>query len=55
MRYSLAKEDQADYLFESLLIMAIQITLCTLTWVYIADKGDDNNEKEITASYTNDF
>jgi hypothetical protein len=50
IKYSLTKEEQADYFFESMMIMCIQIVLCLLTWSYILQE-----DTTITADYHNDF
>ena len=44
--YMLLTSDQADYLFESLFLMAIQVLLCILIWLY--DTGEIQFQKEFS-------
>ena len=50
--YNVSNENQADYFFEALLVMAIQMIICTCVWLVNTDRTDTKFEKP---KYTNKF
>lgn len=50
--YNVSNENQADYFFEALLVMAIQMIICTCVWLVHTDRTDIKDEKP---EYTNKF